>query len=146
MPKRKGQTTPPGASRGIRAPDGEFFGSPPEYNYWLHLRAEEAAGRIRGLKRRKGAQWPIVINGITIGHYTADALYQTCIETAPGRAEWVTIIVDVKGFADRKSWPFRKKVIEAACGITITEVPASEWSDATCAKRRQAALQESMAL
>lgn len=142
MAKRKG--APRTNTRGYRDLDGVFFASKAEWNRWMWLRDEATAGRIRELSRQ--VPFIIVINGITIGTYRADAVYETCVESRPHFAEWVRIIEDCKGWGAAYDWPFHKKVVQAACGITITEVSAGEWSDAACAKRRQATLQESMAL
>jgi hypothetical protein len=126
-------------TKGVRDSEGAFFGSQAELNRWRWLQAEEAAGRITGLQRQ--VTFDICINWIKVGKYRADAVYMQPA-TGPGADPFVVRVVeDVKGWVGQGNWPFRKKVIEAACGFVIREVPAAEWSDRAVAQRAKEAAQ-----
>lgn len=66
--------------------DGIRFDSKAEAGRWLDLRTQERVGLITILRRQ--VRYPLQVNGVTIGHYVADFVYQR---------DGVEIIEDVKG-------------------------------------------------
>lgn len=66
--------------------DGETFDSKAEADRWCNLRLFERARQIRAVARQP--EFPLKINGETIGHYTPDFVYYE-----NGRR----IVEDVKG-------------------------------------------------
>ena len=100
--------------------DGITFDSRIEARRYGQLKFEERAGAIKHL--RIHPQFEAIVNGILVCKYKADFAY---------RAEWVSpvnmgplTVEDVKSEGTRRErdWKLRKRLIEAACGVTITEV------------------------
>lgn len=85
----------------------EKLDSKTEARVYLKLCEAENVGTISQLERQ--VVYPIVVNGHKVGRYTADFRFLH---------DGTTRVVEVKGYANDR-WPFRKKVIEAACGIEI---------------------------
>ena len=100
--------------------DGIVFASKAELNRWEKLRLWQLAGEIRNLRRQ--VKYPLVIEGIHVGDYTPDFVYErkNFVPMAdPGRAAgsgvltlkqleqhinpplidmgWIEVIEDVKG-------------------------------------------------
>lgn len=95
----------------IRTTVGEYtFASKAEANRYSQLKRQEELGLIKDL----GLQppYPMVINGVKCFTYRADFRYTR---------DDKEIIEDVKGFAT-PVYKLKKKIIEAAYGIVITEI------------------------
>lgn len=92
--------------------DGVVFDSAKEAKRWQYLCLLQRAGQITGLERQ--VRIPIVINGIKVCSYVADACYY---EDGSYRVE------DTKSDFTRKLPVYRlkKKLIKAVLGIDIVE-------------------------
>lgn len=91
--------------------DGETFDSKLEAGRWQVLRLMERAGEISDLRRQ--VRFPLLVQGIEIGHYTADFVYSD----QTGKR----VIEDAKGFQTRE---FRRTAKHmAAQGDPITLWP-----------------------
>jgi hypothetical protein len=93
--------------------DGVRFDSRKEARRWADLKVMEAAGAISGLRLQ--VRIPIVVNGVRVCVYIADAVY---IEA--GRR----VIEDTKSAVTRRLPVYRlkRKLLAALYGIEIREV------------------------
>lgn len=91
--------------------DGFRFDSKREADRWLVLKAMEAAGEIKGLRRQ--CPVPVEVRGVLVCVYVADFVYLT----RAGRE----VVEDVKGYRTA-IYKLKKKLVRAACGIEIQEV------------------------
>jgi len=92
--------------------DNVWFASEKEARRWSELQMLELAGKISDLRRQ--VRIPIIVNGVTVAHYVADAVY---VENGKEVTE------DVKSPVTRRMQVFRlKKRCLAAMGIEIREV------------------------
>lgn len=90
---------------------GETFDSNLEAGRWQTLRLLERAGEISNLRRQ--VRFPLLVQGIEIGHYTADFVYLD--------RDGKRIIEDAKGFQTKE---FRRAAKHmAAQGDLITLWP-----------------------
>lgn len=103
-----------GATKVVK--DGHTFASKAEARRYDELKLLERAKEIWGLAVHP-ARYPLIVNGITVGHYTPD--FEYCRNGAYGQFELVT--EDVKGRAAR-DWPLRKKVFQACYKREVTEI------------------------
>lgn len=105
--------------------DGEKFDSKREANYWLSLKAREAAGQITDLRRQ--VRFPLrcpAVGGqigvsLVVAEYVADFTYLECGTHDTARSAFH--VVDAKG---RRicPYPLKKKWLEFQDGILIEEV------------------------
>ncbi len=97
--------------------DGMTFDSRREYRRWLQLRLLEDDGQVADLRRQ--VAFPLVVNGVTVGRYTADFVYldMACPAVAPDAR---IVVEDCKGYRDT-AYRLRKRVFEAATGFKILE-------------------------
>jgi len=97
--------------------DGITFDSRIEAARYGELRQFERSGEIYDLQVHP--HFAAIVNGVTVCKYKADFQYKAKV----GLYE-ITRIEDVKskGTVRERDWKLRKRLIEAACGITITEV------------------------
>lgn len=86
------------------------FDSRAEGRRYDELRLLENAGQITNLQRQ--VAYPIVVNGVTVGKYLADFVYQ---------ANGETVIEDVKG-KDTALSKFKRKAVQAMTGIPVAIV------------------------
>lgn len=93
--------------------DGHQFDSAAEARRYQELRLHERAGEIHDLELQPC--FPVEINGRVICRYYADFRYATRYGE--------TIVEDVKG-ARTDVYRLKKKMVEAAYSIVITEVDA----------------------
>lgn len=110
----------------ITVVDGETFHSSGEAQRWMDLRQLQSVGHIRKLRRQ--VRFPLIVNGVTLGAYIADFVYEekqihprqpSLIPVAPF-TEWPEIVEDFKGFrTDMYIW--KAKHIKAQYGVTIRE-------------------------
>jgi hypothetical protein len=102
-------------NRPFRDAAGVYWHSRKEYRHWLVLRAAEAAGLIRGLRRQ--VRYRLTVNGIEVGAYVADFVF---FDSETGR----TVIQDVKSEVTRKLslYKIKSKLMEACYGIQVEEV------------------------
>ena len=89
--------------------NGITFHSKKEAERYLVLMSMEQAGEITELELQP--RWPLVVNGVKIGRYTADFQYRQ-----GGRL----VVEDVKGVRTR-DYVLRKKLMRACYGIEIKE-------------------------
>lgn len=100
--------------------DGITFDSMAEAKRYGELKALERGGLIAGLQVHP--KFEAVVNGIVVCKYTADFSYRE------GFVSWLkpgpVTVEDVKSEGTRRArdWSLKKRLVEAACGITITEV------------------------
>lgn len=89
------------------------FQSKKEANYYLKLKADKAAGRIKEFTRQQ--RFNIAVNDIKICAYVADFV----VTHHGGRVE----VIDVKSEATAKlpAYRLKKKLLFATLGITIVE-------------------------
>lgn len=94
---------------------GIAFDSKREANHYAALLLRGQAGEIADLELQP--TFPIVVNGIRVGKFTADFGY---VELATG----AVVTVDVKSTITRldRAYRLRKKLVEAIYQIEITEV------------------------
>jgi hypothetical protein len=94
---------------------GVYWHSRKEYRHWLVLRAAEAAGLIRGLRRQ--VKYVLLVNGIEVGSYVADF---TFFDAETDRV----VVQDVKSPATRKLplYRLKKALLRAVWGLTVEEV------------------------
>ena len=106
--------------------DGIKFASKIEAARWEQNKLRVAAKEICQLAAHP--TWPLEVNGMLIGHYTADSAYMLCGE----RLQYV--VEDVKAVSRDKNgnlqqptkttaYRLRKKLMKAIHGIEITEWP-----------------------
>ena len=94
---------------------GIRFASRAEAHRYDVLLIMMAAGEISQLEVHP--RYPLIVNGVKIGHYTADFRYVD----ATG-----LVIEDVKGgnATRTEAYRLRKRVFEASTGIDVTEIDA----------------------
>lgn len=92
--------------------NGIRFASQKEATRYQELREREQAGAIIGLVAHPS--WDLVVNGVRIGKYTADAAYTDRATCAP-------VVEDTKGVRTR-DYILRKKLMLALYEIEIVEV------------------------
>jgi hypothetical protein len=98
--------------------DGRTYDSRKEARTAQTLLVREREGEIRDLCLEKALlRYEFVVNGVRVGHYTADARYVDC-QTGD------TIVLDVKGGRATKTeaYRLRKALMRACFGIEILEV------------------------
>lgn len=95
--------------------DGYIFASKAEAKRYSYLKIMEKAGHITSLVIHP--VYPLEINGIKIGRFTADFEYND---------EHGMVVEDVKGGKATKTeaYSLRKRVFEACYGIKLTEIGA----------------------
>lgn len=91
--------------------DGVVFDSRAEAHRYQDLKLLQQTGEISGLALQP--KYPLVVNGVKIGLYTADFKYTDCITG-------LEIVEDVKGMRTR-DYVLRKKLVKALYGIDILE-------------------------
>lgn len=89
---------------------GMKFDSKKELKCWKELKLFEEAGQIRDLERQ--VPFLLVVNGKTIGKFTADFVWQ---ERRARDCAWVKVVADAKSPATRKetAYRLRKRIFEA---------------------------------
>jgi hypothetical protein len=94
---------------------GVYWHSRKEYRHWLVLRAAEAAGLVRDLRRQ--VRYRLTVNGIEVGSYVADFVF---FDPETDRV----VVQDVKSPATRKLPLYRLKraLLRAVWGLTVEEV------------------------
>jgi hypothetical protein len=94
---------------------GVYWHSRKEYRHWLVLRAAEAAGLIRGLRRQ--VRYRLTVNGVEVGSYVADF---TFFDAETDRV----VVQDVKSPATRRLPLYRLKrnLMRAVWGLAVEEV------------------------
>jgi hypothetical protein len=102
-------------NRPFRDAQGVYWHSRKEYRHWLVLRAAEAAGLVRGLRRQ--VRYRLTVNGIEVGSYVADF---TFFDAETDRV----VVQDTKSPATRKLPLYRLKrnLMRAVWGLTVEEV------------------------
>lgn len=95
--------------------DGITFDSKAEARRYGELMMMRRAGEIYDLEIHR--LYPVFLNGKWVCDYTADF----CYRRKPGH-ERVVEDVKSKGTRTARDWPLRKRLVEAAHTITITEV------------------------
>ena len=93
--------------------DGVTFDSAKEARRFLALKAEQAAGRISGLRLQ--VRFPLRVNDVRVCAWVADFVYLR---------NGVRVVEDVKSEITRRHPVYRlkKKLVAACLGIEITEV------------------------
>lgn len=95
--------------------DNRIFDSKKEANRYLELRMAEKAGKIRDLRTQY--VYTFVIDGIYVGKYTADFVYNE-----HDGSEWRRVVEDAKSSPTRtEAYQLRKKLMLAIHGVTIRE-------------------------
>jgi hypothetical protein len=94
---------------------GVYWHSRKEYRHWLVLRAAEAAGLIRGLRRQ--VKYTLVVNDFVVGRYVADFVF---FDAKTDRV----VVQDVKSPATRKLPLYRLKrdLMRAVWGLIVEDV------------------------
>jgi hypothetical protein len=94
---------------------GVYWHSRKEYRHWLVLRAAEAAGLVRDLRRQ--VRYRLTVNGIEVGAYVADFVF---FDPETDRV----VVQDTKSPATRKLPLYRLKrnLMRAVWGLTVEEV------------------------
>jgi hypothetical protein len=94
---------------------GVYWHSRKECRHWLVLRAAEAAGLVRDLRRQ--VRYRLTVNGIEVGAYVADFVF---FDPETDRI----VIQDVKSGVTRKLplYKIKRKLMEACYGIQVEEV------------------------
>lgn len=110
VPKAK---RPKYGNRKVVDATGAVHDSGKEYRNWCALELRQRAGEIRNLRRH--VPYALVVNGILICSYEADAVYEL------GAA---TIVEDTKSEPTRKTRDYRikRKLMLACHGIEVREV------------------------
>lgn len=101
----------------VTVADEVVFSSKKEARLWHELKAREAAGGIRGLRRQ--LTWNLHVNGQHICDYVSDFEYQE-----RWGDEWRPIVADVKGGKATKTrgYEIKKKLMLAVHGVAIVEL------------------------
>jgi hypothetical protein len=102
-------------NRPFRDAQGTYWHSRKEYRHWLVLRAAEAAGLVRGLRRQ--VKYRLMVNGVEVGSYVADFVF---FDSETDRV----VVQDVKSPATRKLPLYRLKrnLMRAVWGLAVEEV------------------------
>lgn len=90
--------------------DGRTFDSKKEGERYRHLKAEQLAGRIGGLRCQ--VRFPLRVNGVMVARYCADFVYVRGSER---------IVEDVKGMRTAV-YKLKRNLMRAVHGIDIHEV------------------------
>lgn len=90
--------------------DGRTFDSKKEGERYRHLKAEQLAGRIGGLRCQ--VRFPLRVNGVVVGRYVADFVYVRGSER---------VVEDVKGVLTAV-YKLKRGLMKAIFGIDIHEV------------------------
>lgn len=91
--------------------DGHRFASQAEARRYGELHYRVQAGEITDLVLHP--RWPLIVNGVLIGHYTADFAYQEA---------GALVVEDVKGGPPARDFILRKKLMLALYGIAVQEI------------------------
>ena len=93
--------------------DGVRFASKAEARRYQELKILLQAGRIADLTLHP--QWPLRVNDVYVGQYSADFQY---------REEGRTVVEDVKplGGPVSRDYPLRVKLLKALYGIEVVEI------------------------
>jgi hypothetical protein len=94
---------------------GVYWHSRKEYRHWLVLRAAEAAGLVRDLRRQ--VRYRLTVNGVEVGSYVADFVF---FDPETDRV----VVQDVKSPATRKLplYRLKKALLRAVWGLAVEEV------------------------
>jgi hypothetical protein len=94
---------------------GVYWHSRKEYRHWLVLRAAEAAGLVRNLRRQ--VRYRLTVNGVEVGSYVADFVF---FDPETDRV----VVQDTKSPATRKLPLYRLKrnLMRAVWGLGVEEV------------------------
>ncbi len=98
--------------------DGIVFDSKAEARRYSELKLMQYSGMIHSLECHPS--WPLIVNGVKIGKYTADFRYKYYSDIdidGDGR----DVVEDVKGMRTR-DYILRKKLMLAIHGIEVKEV------------------------
>lgn len=111
--RREGPKRPKFNNRKVTDVEGNVHDSGHEYRHWRELQLREKAGEISQLRRQ--VPFALVVNGILVCQYIADAVY---VEGA------ATIVEDAKSPRTRKlaAYSIKRKLMQAIHGIQIREV------------------------
>ncbi len=85
-----------------------------EHGRLSRLRMREQFGHIRGLRTQ--VPFDLVVNGVKICRYVADAVYDEEVN-----GSWTSVVEDTKGLRTRM-YRLKKKLMKALFGIEIREV------------------------
>lgn len=100
--------------------DGILFDSKGELKRWENLRLWQLKGDIRNLRRQ--VEYPLVINGETVGTYTPDFVYEKKVVLSDndvlGGLRFIKVVEDFKGKMTRDA-ALRIKVFEAIYGEKV---------------------------
>jgi hypothetical protein len=102
-------------NRPFRDAQGVYWHSRKEHRHWLVLRAAEAAGLVRDLRRQ--VRYRLTVNGVEVGSYVADF---TFFDAETDRV----VVQDTKSPATRKLPLYRLKrnLMRAVWGLAVEEV------------------------
>jgi hypothetical protein len=102
-------------NRPFRDAQGVYWHSRKEYGHWLVLRAAEAAGLIRGLRRQ--VRYRLTVNGVEVGSYVADF---TFFDAETDRV----VVQDTKSPATRKLplYRLKRELMRAVWGLAVEDV------------------------
>jgi hypothetical protein len=102
-------------NRPFRDAAGVYWHSRKEHRHWLVLRAAEAAGLVRNLRRQ--VRYRLTVNGVEVGSYVADFVF---FDPETDRV----VVQDVKSPATRRLPLYRLKrnLMRAVWGLTVEEV------------------------
>lgn len=89
------------------------FASKAEFDHWSRMVLLERIGEIRNLEYQPA--FPLVVNGVSLGKYTADARYQR---------ESIVVVEEFKGYRTREA-ELKRKLCEALYRISVDVVSAS---------------------
>lgn len=99
---------------------GIKFHSKKEADRYDQLLLLEKHGRVRNIRRQ--VRYDFRINGVLIGWYVADYVYEELpvLKLPQGELHgaWREVVEDVKGFPS-KTWPMKKKLMKALYGIDV---------------------------
>lgn len=100
--------------------DGQIFDSRAEARRHKELEALQQNGIVRKLATQ--VPYPLKVNGITIGKYIADFVYEELVATSTecGHQVWALVVEDVKGVRTAV-YQLKKRHIRAQYNITIRE-------------------------
>jgi hypothetical protein len=102
-------------NRPFRDAQGIYWHSRKEHRHWLVLRAAEAAGLVRDLRRQ--VRYRLTVNGVEVGSYVADFVF---FDPETDRV----VVQDTKSPATRKLPLYRLKrnLMRAVWGLAVEEV------------------------
>src|SRR4026209_882050 len=112
-PKKKNKY----GAKGFRDTDGEWWASRGEFDRYQELQRLERQSIIRNLQRQ--TKFPLIVNGIKIGTYVADADYYDNLGQHSDRR----VVEDAKCRATiTATYRLKKKLMLACHGVTVKEV------------------------